>query len=91
MDSEIFLAKFNIIHESESEDNLSNLFLVNLLNGDLIKSKENKAGFNSNIKVSKQKFLIIDFENTIRCFSTIDGKELWNFQTEIWHGKKLFF
>ena len=77
-----------IIYSAQSEDkiiladNLSNLFLVNLLNGDLIKSKENKAGFNSNIKVSKQKFLIIDFENTIRCFSTIDGKELWNFQTE---------
>ncbi len=77
-----------IIYAAQSEnkiilaDNLSNLFLVNLLNGDLINSKENKAGFNSNIKISKNKFLIIDFENTIRCFSTIDGKELWNFQTE---------
>ncbi len=77
-----------IIYAAQSEDkiiladNLSNIFLVSLSNGNLIKSKVSKSGFNSNIKISKKKFLIIDYENIIRCFSTIDGKELWTFQTE---------
>ena len=63
-------------------DNLSKVYLINLINGNLIKSIENNTGFNSNIKVSKDRFLIVDFDNKIRCFSTKDGSELWNFDTE---------
>ena len=63
-------------------DNLSRIFLINLSNGELIKSIEGSTGFNSNIKVYKDKFFIIDFDNTIRCFSTKDGSELWSFETE---------
>ena len=63
-------------------DNLSKVYLINLINGNLIKSIESNTGFNSNIKVSKNKFLIVDFDNKIRCFSTKDGSELWNFDTE---------
>ena len=63
-------------------DNLSRINLINLKDGNLIKSIESVTGFNSNIKVSEEKFFIVDFENTIRCFSTNDGSELWNFNTE---------
>ena len=63
-------------------DNLSKIFLIDLKNGNLIKSVETNTGFNSNIKVSDNKFIIIDLNNIIRCFSIVDGKELWNFETE---------
>ena len=63
-------------------DNLFKIHLMNLNDGSLIKTIESNSGFNSNIKVSKKNFFIIDFENTIRCFSTTDGLELWNFITE---------
>ena len=76
----IYFAQFN--EKIIAADNLSKINLINLNNGDLIKSIESNTGFNSNIKVSNNKFFIIDFENKIRCFSTIDGSELWNFETE---------
>ena len=41
-------------------------------------SKYNSSPFNSQIKLYKDKFFIIDFNNILRCFSIIDGKELWN-------------
>ena len=63
-------------------DNLSKVYLIDLKNGNLIKSIESNAGFNSNIKVSNDKFLVVDLNNTIRCFSTNNGKEIWNFETE---------
>ena len=63
-------------------DNLSKVYLIDLKNGNLIKSIESNAGFNSNIKIYNDKFLVVDLNNTIRCFSSIDGKEIWNFETE---------
>ena len=63
-------------------DNLTKYYLLNLVTGDLVWSKNNTAPFNSQIKIFKDRFFIIDFTNTLRCFSLKDGKELWNFQTE---------
>ena len=63
-------------------DNLSKVYLIDLKNGNLIKSIESNAGFNSNIKISNDKFMTVDLNNTIRCFSINDGKEMWNFETE---------
>ena len=63
-------------------DNLTKYYILNLDTGDLIWSKNNSAPFNSQIKIYKDRFFIIDFTNTLRCFSLKDGKELWNFQTE---------
>ena len=63
-------------------DNLSKVYLIDLSNGKLIKSVESNIGFNSNIKIYNNKFLIVDLNNTIRCFSINDGKEIWNFETE---------
>ena len=52
------------------------------VNVHLVWSKKNSAPFNSQIKIYKDRFFIIDFTNTLRCFSIKDGTELWNFQTE---------
>ena len=56
--------------------------MLNLETGDLIWSKNNSAPFNSQIKIYKDRFFLIDFTNTLRCYSLKNGEELWNFQTE---------
>jgi len=63
-------------------DNIAKYFALNLDNGELIWSKNNLAPFNSQIKIYKNKFFIIDFSNTLRCFSLRDGEELWNIKTD---------
>tara|TARA_A100001035_G_C27774496_1_gene498216 strand:+ start:1026 stop:2330 length:1305 start_codon:yes stop_codon:yes gene_type:complete len=63
-------------------DNIAKYYALNLNNGEMIWSKSNLAPFNSQIKIYKNKFFIIDFSNTLRCFSLKDGKELWNVKTE---------
>ena len=56
--------------------------MLDLKSGNLIWTKNNLAPFNSQIKIYKDKFFIIDFSNTLRCFSLKDGTELWNVKTE---------
>ena len=63
-------------------DNLSKYYMLNLQDGDLVWSKNNSAPFNSQIKIYKDRFFIIDFTNTLRCYSLKNGQEIWNFQTE---------
>jgi len=63
-------------------DNIAKYYMLNLENGNLIWTKSNLAPFNSQIKIYEDKFFIIDFSNTLRCFSIKDGKELWNIKTE---------
>ncbi|WP_440924638.1 PQQ-binding-like beta-propeller repeat protein [Candidatus Pelagibacter sp.] len=63
-------------------DNIAKYYMLNLNTGELVWSKNNSAPFNSQIKIYKDKFFIIDFTNTLRCFSMKNGKEIWNFQTE---------
>ena len=63
-------------------DSLANYYMINLSNGELVWSKSNSAPFNSQIKIYKDRFFIIDFTNTLKCFSLKNGKELWSFQTE---------
>ena len=33
--------------------------------------------FNSQIKIFEDKFYVVDTKNILRCFSVIDGKEIW--------------
>ncbi|MDC3053421.1 PQQ-like beta-propeller repeat protein, partial [Candidatus Pelagibacter sp.] len=40
------------------------------------------SSFNSDIKVFKDNFYTIDFDNVIRAISSKNGNEIWNFQTE---------
>ena len=63
-------------------DNIAKFYIVDIVNGDLMWIKNNLAPFNSQIKIYKDKFFIIDFSNTLRCFSLKNGEELWNIKTE---------
>ena len=63
-------------------DNIAKFYAINLNDGKLIWSRYNIAPFNSQIKIHKDKFFVVDFENILRCFSIADGKEIWNFKTE---------
>jgi outer membrane protein assembly factor BamB len=63
-------------------DNIAKYYALDLVSGNLIWSKNNQAPFNSQVKIYDDKFFIIDFSNTLRCFSIKDGKELWNIKTE---------
>ena len=55
------------------------MYAIDINDGKVIWSKYSSSSFNSDIKVYKDKFLTIDFDNIIRAISTKDGKELWNF------------
>tara|TARA_B100000035_G_scaffold266296_1_gene238952 strand:- start:356 stop:1660 length:1305 start_codon:yes stop_codon:yes gene_type:complete len=63
-------------------DNIAKYYMLDVETGDLIWSKNNLAPFNSQIKIYKDKFFIVDFSNTLRCFSLLNGNELWNIKTE---------
>ena len=63
-------------------DNIAKYYVIDLKTGNLVWIKDNLAPFNSQIKTHKDKFFIIDFSNTLRCFSIKNGKELWNIKTE---------
>ena len=63
-------------------DNLSNIFLINLENGDLIWKKKNDYPYNSEIKIIDDRFFVIDLKNTLRCYFLEDGSECWNYETD---------
>ena len=63
-------------------DNISKFYSINLNSGEILWSRYSLSSFNSNIKITKDKFITIDFDNVIRCFLIKNGKEVWNFQSE---------
>ena len=63
-------------------DSLAKYYALDIKNGELLWSKENNAPFNSQLKVYKDKFFVIDFKNILRSFSIKDGSEIWNVKTE---------
>ena len=63
-------------------DNIAKYYAVNIKTGELLWSKNHTAPFNSQLKVYKDKFFVIDFENILWCFSIKDGSEIWNIKTE---------
>ena len=63
-------------------DSIAKYYAVDLISGKLLWSKNNIAPFNSQVKIFKDKFFVIDFENILRCYSIKDGKEVWSFKTE---------
>ena len=63
-------------------DNLSKIYAIDLKDGKVVWTKYGSSSFNSDIKVYKDTFLTIDFDNVIRAISSKDGTELWNFKTE---------
>ena len=63
-------------------DNIAKYYSVNINSGKLNWSKNNNYPFNSEIKKNKDKFFVVDYKNTLRCYKIDDGSECWNLQTE---------
>ena len=63
-------------------DNLAKIYAMDIKTGDLLWSKTNSAPFNSQIKIYKNKILIVDFQDVLRCYSIIDGSEIWSLPTQ---------
>ena len=63
-------------------DSIAKILRINLQTGNLIWSKKSEYPFNSEIKIFKDKFFVVDFKNTLRCFYIKDGTECWNIKTE---------
>ena len=63
-------------------DNIAKIFLINSISGDLIWSKKSDYPFNSQIKIYKDRFFVIDYKNILRCFYLKDGSECWNLKTD---------
>ena len=77
--------KLNFVLKDETiivSDNIAKYYSINLENGELNWLKNNIYPFNSNIKTYKNKFFLVDYKNTLRCFNIEDGSECWNLQTE---------
>ena len=73
-----------IFHEENIlvSDSISKYYSINANNGELNWSKNNTYPFNSEIKKHKNKFFVIDYKNTLRCYKIEDGSECWNLPTE---------
>ena len=63
-------------------DNIAKYYALDIDTGEILWSKKNIAPFNSQIKIYKNKFFVIDYENILRAYSIIDGDEIWNIKTE---------
>ena len=63
-------------------DNIAKYYSVNINSGKLNWIKNSIYPFNSEIKNHKNKFFVVDYKNTLRCYNIDDGSECWNLQTE---------
>ena len=63
-------------------DTIAKYYAININSGELIWSKNNKSPFNSQIKIYKDKFFIVDNSNILKCFSLSDGSLIWEFKTQ---------
>ena len=63
-------------------DNIAKYYAIDINTGELIWEKNHTASFNSQIKIYKDKFFVVDLQNVLRCYSLLDGSELWNLPTE---------
>ena len=77
--------KLNFIFHDENilvSDSIAKYYSINANSGELNWSKNNTYPFNSEIKKYKNKFFVIDYKNTLRCYKIEDGSECWNLKTE---------
>lgn len=63
-------------------DNISKYYALDINTGKILWSKKNTSPFNSQLKIYKDKFFIIDYQNTLRVFAVSDGAEIWNIKTQ---------
>ena len=77
--------KLDFIQDGENlliTDSIAKYYSVNINSGELNWSKNSIYPFNSYIKKYKNKFFVIDYKNTLRCYNVNDGNECWNLKTE---------
>ena len=77
--------KLNFVSHDKNilvSDTIAKYYSVNSYTGELNWSKNNTYPFNSEIKKYKNKFFVMDYKNTLRCYKIEDGSECWNLQTE---------
>ena len=63
-------------------DTVAKYYALDINSGKIIWSKNNSAPFNSQIKIFKDNFFIVDSENVIKCFSLKDGSLIWSYKTD---------
>jgi outer membrane protein assembly factor BamB len=77
--------KLNFVLDAENllvTDSVAKYYSININTGELNWSKNNIYPFNSDIKKHKDKFFVIDYKNTLRCYEIKNGNECWNLKTE---------
>ena len=77
--------KLNFVLDAENllvTDSAAKYYSININSGELNWSKNNTYPFNSDIKKHKDKFFVIDYKNTLRCYEIKNGNECWNLKTE---------
>ena len=63
-------------------DTIAKYFAINAKTGDLLWTKYNDSPYNSQIKIFKNKFYVVDGNNVLHCYSLKNGEEIWNFKTD---------
>jgi len=63
-------------------DDVAKVHLLDISSGDLIWSINATYPVNSEIIIHKEKFFLIDYENTLKCYYLKDGSTCWSLQTE---------
>ena len=63
-------------------DTITKYYAININTGDLIWTKYNVSPFNSQIKIFKNKFYVVDANNTLHCYSLKTGDNIWSFKTD---------
>ncbi len=63
-------------------DNLAQIYLIDISNGNLIWKKDHNVFFISQIKIDDNKFYVLDANNVLSCFSIVDGQLIWQFKGE---------
>ena len=63
-------------------DSIGKSYALDINSGKLLWQQNNIYPYNSQIKTHKDKFFIIDYENTLRAYSIKNGKEIWKLRTE---------
>ena len=77
--------KLNFVLDAENllvTDSVAKYYSININSGELNWTKNNTYPFNSDIKKHKDKFFVIDYKNTLRCYEIKNGNECWNLKTE---------
>ena len=77
--------KLNLLLDAENllvTDSVAKYYSININSGELNWTKNNTYPFNSDIKKHKDKFFVIDYKNTLRCYEIKNGNECWNLKTE---------